>query len=141
MAYNFRFDFEQEQLDAIFEDPEIAERFNGILKEHQKMLEKMIPQIRDFVFRLLENKKEKTKKFKKKCTHEYIMKKFEQGLKAQILFNAMQAVFYDSNLDLKQTILESLSSKSIEKMVQSKMVDVFSTMTDFRYDEELRQFE
>ncbi len=136
MSYQLRFGLKEEKLFAIFNEPEIAKRFDEVLKENKELLSNHMSAIREFLVPLLEDEE-----LKSQILDDNVTSKFIETTKFRIFWIAVYNVFDTMNLNVKENIINLLNSDSeIKYLLKERLVVTFSSLTDYSYERELLKF-
>lgn len=115
--YLMRFNLKQEQLEAVFNETEIAKRFEEVMEENKELISNQVAELRTDLSSFFEDEKfkslvldEKVKKFESRIwDDEYVISEIMGNTKDKILRLAINEVFVGS-FDVKQNILDILKS-------------------------------
>lgn len=137
MSYQLRFEIEEKEFSAIFDENEMSQRFNEVLKENEELVSHQISSIREFLIPLLE----KDKELKSCILDDNVTLEFIENTKFRLLWLAINEMFKTRSFDIKQNILNLLnSSDKMQRILKERIKVTFSSITDWRYDDELGKF-
>lgn len=134
--YLIRFNLSPKELNAVFNETEIAERFEEVIKENAEFISNQISVTRNFLISLL--KKDKELKSRVLNENNVTVEVIKESAKIFILNKAVSEVLYNFRFDVKQNILEILNSDDEMKRILRKRVNIeFSAITNWKYEEKL----
>lgn len=136
--YLIRFNLEREELEAVFNETEIAKRFEEVMKQNEELVLNQMSAVRRVLPPLL--KKDKQLETRALVFDERIvtLDEIKKDAKIIILNKAISKVLYKFSFDVKQNILEILNSSDEMKRILKKRVNyAFLVITNWRYEKEL----
>lgn len=136
VIYLIRFNLSPKELNAVFNETEIAERFEEVIKENAEFISNQISVTRNFLISLL--KKDKELKSRVLNENNVTVEVIKESAKIFILNRAVSEVLYNFRFDVKQNILGILNSDDEMKRILRKRVNSkFSAITNWKYEEKL----
>ncbi len=136
--YLIRFNLEREELEAVFNETEIAKRFEEVMKQNEELVLNQMSAVRRVLPPLL--KKDKQLETRALVFDERIvtLDEIKKDAKIIILNKAISKVLYKFSFDVKQNILEILnSSDEMKRILKKRVNNAFLAITNWRYEKEL----
>ena len=116
---------------------ECCDENEELLKENEELVSHQISSIREFLIPLLE----KDKELKSCILDDNVTLEFIENTKFRLLWLAINEMFKTRSFDIKQNILNLLnSSDKMQRILKERIKVTFSSITDWRYDDELGKF-